>query len=92
LFQFCILDEVVVICKDDQSKSGYQQKYSQFFEKNASILFATILECNFKNLVIQKSSGIWQLENAKNTFFLPFSPRKQITVVVKLGHRKQYNF
>jgi hypothetical protein len=63
-----------------------------FLKKNASILFATILECNFKNLVIQKSSGIWQLENAKNTFFLSFSPRKQITIVVKLGHRKQYNF
>jgi hypothetical protein len=23
---------------------------------------------------------------------LSFSPRKQITIVVKLGHRKQYNF
>jgi len=34
LFYFiCIVDEVVVIHKDDQSKSGYQQKFTVFWKK-----------------------------------------------------------
>jgi len=53
-------------------------KNLQFFEKNASILFASILEFNFKNPVIQKSSGIWQVENPRKHFlFTIFSPPKK---------------
>jgi hypothetical protein len=52
-------------------------KNLQFFGKNASILFATILKFNFKNQVSQKSSGIWQLENPRKHFlFTIFSPQK----------------
>jgi hypothetical protein len=44
------------------------------------------------NLAIQKSSGIWQLENPKKDFLFAIFSQKHITIVVKLGHRKQYNF